>query len=900
MHAIKNILRNGFLLCDKVIIGLLVAAVTIIPLIFDIRLYSVFDLSKVSILYLLTILILSLWAVILIFGSEIRPIRTVLDIPILAYLLVFVICSILSINPVMSLLGTYKRFEGLSATVCYLLIFYATVNFVTTQKRLYLLIIALVAGATVASGYGIAQHLGFDLFKWSSFQDWRVFSTFGNPVFFSAYLVMTLPPAIVLFFVPFRKSDGYCLPCVPATWMFLVSSLIIYTAFWLTNTRACFVAMIGSIVPFLVLVFPKSTSERYRFGILIISLIVLGIFFNVRYETSIVKHKHETELFKHYDEDTLSASNHDGRPSEQAAIAARPPAFYNTHSKSRPEIARRFPVNGSSFSRIFQYLAAIEIIKNHPVWGIGPDTTGIVYQEYLAKVFSVEEGDNGFQFPRQDRIHNDILDITVTRGFIGLVTYIFLLAVFVVYIKRNYCRLTTKYKIALLGLLSGILCYLIQNEFSFGNTPITTIFWVLMGLCISIIKINETENAGKTDSAGLKLQSGVVDDNAIAPQSCRNPVLTTLRPRITYRCLCCGIIMLALGLAAFFVLRAYKADVYFEYGRRLQTFEMENKQAMPGNGLIILETAVKLNPYETFYRDELCRLYLQLATVTKNEIWMEKAFAEAKCSLELIPRHFMGFFHLGLIYQTLAERFNKNTVKEATFCYKKAIESDPFQSPFYGNLASLYQNGGNIDAAISALYQAHIIRPEEPSYVARLVNAYLIKNDLQNALIYSRKITALLPSEPNYHSNLGAILCKIGKFEDAVYSFQKAVALKPADAVFVQNLANAYIGCEKEEDAIELLQRFDAAYPQHNSIQIHLLLARLYSKRTTWENVVSFCEKAIMLDKNSAEAFKLQGIAYYYLNQYNLAEESLRQSLTLFPGELEATEMLSKILNTMH
>lgn len=890
MHSIKNIFRNGISLCDKVIIGLLIATVTIIPLFFDIRLYSVFDLSKVTILYLLTIMILALWTVILIFRPEIRHIRTALDIPLLAYLLVFIISSILSINPVMSLLGTYKRFEGLSATVCYLLIFYATVNFVTTKRRLYLLIIALVAGATVASGYGIAQHLGFDLFKWSTFQTWRVFSTFGNPVFFSAYLVTTLPLAIILFFNgPFQKSEGYYLPYAPVNWTFLALSLIIYTAFWLTNTRACFMALLGGFLPFLVLVFPKNTTERYRFGALIISLIALGLFFNVRYETSIVKHKHETTLIQYLTDDTQPADNHDEHPSHQKVVAERPPAFQDTHSRPRPKIARKYPVNGSSFSRIFQYLAAIEIIKDHPILGIGPDTTGIVYQRNLAKVFSVEEGDNGFQFPRQDRIHNDVLDITVTRGFIGLATYIWLLTAFGVYVKKNYHRLTNQYKIALLGLLSGILCYLIQNEFSFGNTPIATIFWVLMGLCISVVKLNETEKAGKT------YETGTMGGNGSEPQCCQTHGAITSRPRVVYRRLCCGIVLLALGLAALFVFRVYKADVYFEYGRRLQAFERENRQAIPGKGLFILETAVQLNPYETFYRDELCRSYLQLAAITKDEVWIQKAYAEAKNSLGLIPEHFMGFFHLGLVYQTLAERFNKNTVDEAVLCYKKAIDVDPFQAPFYGNLASLYQDRGNLDTAISALYQAHIIRPEEPSYVGRLMNAYLQKGDLQNALIYSRRIAALLPSEPAYHNNLGAILYKTGKYEEAAYSFQKAIALKPEDAVYVQNMASAYNDLGKEGDALELLQEFDKAYPLHNSIHVHLLLADLYSKKADWENVVSSCKKAIILDNNSAEAYKLQGNAYYYLNQYNLAEESLRQTLTLFPGEQEASELLNKL-----
>ena len=284
--------------------------------------------------------------------------------------------------------------------------------------------------------------------------------------------------------------------------------------------------------------------------------------------------------------------------------------------------------------------------------------------------------------PRQDRIHNDILDTTVTRGFIGLATYLWLLVALGVYVIKSYRRLTNQHRIVLLGLSSGILCYLIQNEFSFGNTPVSTIFWILMGLCISVVKINDAEKAENTDKTGLPLKTGVVDSNGGESQSRQSHDVATPHLHAVYRSLCCGIVILALGLAAFFVFRIYKADVCFEYGRRLLVFERENAQALPGKGVFVVETAVQLNPYETFYRDELCRSYLQLATVTKDETWMQKAYAEAGNSLGLIPQHFIGFFHLGLIYQTLAEQFNKNTVKEAEFCYKKAIEQTRFRRHF--------------------------------------------------------------------------------------------------------------------------------------------------------------------------------------------------------------------------
>ena len=218
----RTISKNISNCCEKIIIGLLLSAIVAIPLFFDIRLYSVFDLSKVTALYLITISILVVWLILLAFRHDLKFSHIPINIPLLAYITIFVISSIISINPIMSLFGTYKRFEGLTATLCYILIFYTTVNFITTKKRLYLLIIAIVAGATISSIYGIAQHLGFDIFKWSSFEARRVFSTFGNPVFFSAYLVMTLPIAVALFFRnSFQQKKISILKGPSIPWIFL-------------------------------------------------------------------------------------------------------------------------------------------------------------------------------------------------------------------------------------------------------------------------------------------------------------------------------------------------------------------------------------------------------------------------------------------------------------------------------------------------------------------------------------------------------------------------------------------------------------------------------------------------------------------------------------------------------
>ncbi|MEP9412402.1 MAG: tetratricopeptide repeat protein [Candidatus Brocadia sp.] len=965
----RTILKNITVYCDKLIIALLITAVVVVPLFFDIRLYSVFDLSKVMALYLLTIAILVTWLIILACKDDFRFLHTAIGIPVLAYIFIFIVSSAISINPIMSLFGTYKRFEGLTATLCYIFIFYATVNFVTTKKRLYLIVISILGGAVISSCYGIAQHLGFDFFKWSSFEARRVFSTFGNPVFFSAYLVMILPLAVVLFFskssqhrkkvlekilygiadsnqvtTPSKGREAFLLKkgasigkwCI--LWIFYVISAIIYTAFWLTNTRACFVALLGGLTPLLYLIFKKQTAERYKFAALVILFVLIGVFFNVRHETSVIKH-----------------FAGDVRTTESSAENL---IFDKIQTYQRPWIANKFSVTGSSFSRIFQYLAATMIIKDYPALGIGPDTIGIIYQKNLAKVFSVQESDKGFPFPRQDRIHNDILDTAVTRGIFGLGTYIWLLAAFGTYIGKNYKQLNNQNKLLVLGLLAGIICYLIQNEFSFGNTPIVMLFWVMMALCISIVKINEIEEGLGANVSNLRIEESGKPGHPNLPTSLH----------ILYRWLGCGITLAAIGFVTIFVLRFYRADAYFEYGRRILEYEKENLQTMTEKGIYFIRHALVLNPYETFYRDELCRTYIQMAFKTKDEVWIQKAYVEANNTLRLIPQHYMGLFHLGMIYQFLTEHFNRNTTDAAIAYYKKAIDADPFQSIFHSNLASMYNKKGQLDQAIEELLQAYLIRPEDVNHADRLANAYLKKGDLENALIFSRKAIQLNPAEPGYYNNLGAILSRKGMYEEAIDAFKKAIEIDPKDTIYLENLTKLYLSLGKyrelipyykkliglnpsmadyhnnlgvvykkekqlddamqsfqkalslkpdnpiytynladtvvergqHDEARRILQTFDEMYPNHKYANIHLLLAELYAKNMDWEKVAYECERAVKINEKSFAAYKMLGYAYYNMQQYKLAEKIVNNALALNPNDQDAKDLLVKISNKIN
>ena len=271
-----------------------------------------------------------------------------------------------------------------------------------------------------------------------------------------------------------------------------------------------------------------------------------------------------------------------------------------------------------------------------------------------------------------------------------------------------------------------------------------------------------------------------------------------------------------------------------------------------------------------------------MAFKTKDEAWIQKAYVEASNSLKLIPQHYMGFFHLGMIQQFLAEHFNRNTADSAINYYKKAIDSDPFQAPFHSNLASLYINKGNQDQAIEELSQAYLIRPGELNHADRLANAYLQKGDLDKALFFSRKTIELNPSESGYYNNLGAILSKKGMYEDAVNTFKKAIETNPKEPIYLDNLLKLYLSLEKYDELIPYYKKLIALDP--SVADYHNNLGAIYKRKKQPKDAIeSFQQAVTLIPDNPIYTHNLAG-GYVDLGKYAEAKDILQTFNKTYPN----------------
>ena len=220
---------------NKIITPILLSITISIPLFFDAHLHSASDLGKLTVLYILTFIIIIIWAI---KGNLPKWSRNPLTYPILAILISTIISTALSINPYISLVGTYKRYGGLISTIIYMILFFAVVEFIPRVK-VKLFINAIIATAVIASIYAVFQYMGIDRYTWSESFNNRPYATFGHPAFFSAYVIMAL--CLTLPHILDRK--WYIYPIVG----------LLTFAIFISQSRSAFIGMIISGIYFLIL-----------------------------------------------------------------------------------------------------------------------------------------------------------------------------------------------------------------------------------------------------------------------------------------------------------------------------------------------------------------------------------------------------------------------------------------------------------------------------------------------------------------------------------------------------------------------------------------------------------------------------------------------------------------------
>jgi O-antigen ligase len=148
-------------------------------------------------------------------------------------------------------------------------------------------------------------------------------------------------------------------------------------------------------------------------------------------------------------------------------------------------------------TRVNIYRASLNMIKHHPIIGVGVNTFSINFQKYKLKETK------GFTGDTQYYAHNIYLHMAGETGLIALLVFIWLLFRVFKHWAYFYCRAAEDefLKTCSLGIVAGLIAFLINGmaETNLYYSKIASFFWFQIGLLLAIIKLQIGDHEKQKD-----------------------------------------------------------------------------------------------------------------------------------------------------------------------------------------------------------------------------------------------------------------------------------------------------------------------------------------------------------------------------------------------------------------
>jgi len=419
---------------EKIIKAGLIVLFFLLPLVFQPFLSDPFALPKATILRIMTLLIFAVWLTKVLREGKIGWQKTPLNLLIIIFLFICGLSMLFSVSPRLSFWGMHGfYFEGFLSFLCYAMIYFIAVNYVTDKSRI---LKTLLIATVIVSVYALMQASGITFFVWRGTQPYpRVWSTFGNPNFLGPYLIMVIPMYLIFLI----KAET-----VKTKLRYSLFTLLSLLALIFTYSRAAWLGMAVGITVFTLMVDKKQLKANLFFiiGIIIFSTVLTSIY---------------PRLYLRPEERSTTM-----KPIVERAVS--------TVDLKEPGVT----------ARLSAWETTIKMALKRPILGFGLDTLGVSFRRFMSKDYEKLAG----RFSTAGYAHNEFLQYVATMGVVGLAAYLFLLFTFFgMLIKAS--RKKEKNLLAS-GLTAACVALLVNNQFGFSTIVPATLLWFFFGLGVNL------------------------------------------------------------------------------------------------------------------------------------------------------------------------------------------------------------------------------------------------------------------------------------------------------------------------------------------------------------------------------------------------------------------------------
>lgn len=897
--------------CDQVVeAGWLVSAVAI-PLFFNIFSSRVFEPDKLTLLRCIVLLMAAARLVKLLTAGR-RPAFSLprlarsspLALPVLAFAAVFVLTTLLSVEPRISFWGSYVRLQGLATNLAYLTLFFLVAEGLRSRLQLARLVSVIIMGSIPITLYGIIQHLQLDPLPWGGDVTFRVTSTMGNAIFLAAYLIMVVPLTLVRLFDASRNLLRAAPGQASLTARLLVAGY-----------------SLAAVIQLVAILFTKSRGPWLGLG--------AGLFFMVI--IWFVRHRQHR------------AASYAGAAFAACLVvlvALNVPGSPLTPLKSVSTYVERLGTlmdmhAGTNRVRTLIWFGdgvgrgAAGLITEDPArtaLGHGPESMYIVYGPYYPPDLAHLEARNA----APDRSHNDLLDYLVTMGFLGLFVY---LLVFVRGFSTGLQALWKESDLSrqalVVGMLGALTAHLVESLTGIAIASTLTYTWLMLG-CLSAIAVMPAEElaspvvtaaiAGQP-GPGQKKRRGVRKEGSPALPAMVEPpwfrrrglhvlvsylvltaagvifILKSTTSRdpnptglwqllrdpdpasfviISYLWLVIGILaaavwvgradrvrakldkriwlvalvigVIAVGLPAKLFLGSVIGDMYFKRGLNASTAQRSDVAVAP------YLTAIDWSPDEDFYFLYLGQAYLEMARGNPQE---------------KPPQRLDSLTDLGRFKdRNVAQLGRENLFRASLVALKRARELNPLNTDHSANLGRLYRLWGELSTDSNA-------RQEK----------------LAQSIDYYKAATALSPNAAHLKAESGLVYYLKGEFEEAAKQYQAAIRL---DQQYAPTYAYQADMLRTAGDTDGAIAQYQAALSVNESsgtlgspmdTAVRASLGEQYFRKGLFKEALQQAQKVVQSSPKDYTAHKNLALIYRSLGQPEQAAEEARVALSLAPAE---------------
>ncbi|MHB0976081.1 MAG: O-antigen ligase family protein [Candidatus Aquicultorales bacterium] len=648
---------NALKLIDKRMYGVFLALVVLVPLAFSRTpfewfvpgleglTFDQFDITKLLTMRFLTAAVLGFWILKLFRAKTARIRYTPLDFVILVFLAFVAVSTVLSIHFPTSLHGKFKRYEGLLTFINYGLLYFLALQTFYSTGRIRTLGKAVAATGGIVALYGVAQFAGLDIFRWAElpFEQRRSFATFGNPDLLAGYLVLAFPFALGAFLEAEDPRDKL---------VFGGASALIAINIITTLVRGAWIAAFLLSVLFFGLIMAGFLTKRLTKETFKRAAIMLGVF---------------------------------------VVIFAGMTAASTTLGQKELNIVERVKsmtriTEGSAGSRFEIWKAGFSMIKERPVFGMGPDTFRLASERYETEAY-VKEGKGKTV---SDNAHNYVVQLAAGPGTLAAIAFfVFVIGLLAVGIKAVFTQPKERF-VLVAAFVSAGAGYLIHLLFGVSVVGSTGLFWVALGAL-----------------AGMTF---FVRDREISMESAANKAIV-------------GMVALVMVISAGYAGRMFVADYY--YGAGYMAAANNDESAVPN-----YERAISLYTNGR-YMDSLGMYYLYAYASTKNPSALDKSieWLERSIAFEPLEADHQVFLANALIVNPTPDNLKKarrvlerlaetrplsvqamlfmgevsrqeEDYAEAERLFKRMLEFDPRNENAHLGLGQLYVDTGRRDDAL--------------------------------------------------------------------------------------------------------------------------------------------------------------------------------------------------------